>query len=580
MPPLDETRKTRAARTRVGLLQVLVLWLALALGEAARAAPIDGGMPLIPGAFCGFVVPCTRIGEIGLHIAALGSLHMDKERSSVDMQGALRGSVTFLDVAEIGGVLAGHVGRGFDGALYRATAPASIYARVRLLPLPLPILQGASFRLTAQWQHDFVTERLGGDLPDARSKSTLSVTAGRSLGPVDLDGSVGFVLLPRPDDRPQLAAYQVSAALSVWLKRPQTATPTDQFRLHAEGLAQFSLDPHVAARTTVLFGVLGLTHTGYGGGLALGPERSGAQTGLRVLANLQFSWGPHVRNPWAEKKAAEPKQTPQWVWTLLGAIDPVLRSDGCVWTDATPKIPSHKWFCIGTPDPFDTHMIVLKDGQRLPVGTHLQEHGAVLRLNDGTKVIEIPSDAKFQMDVERYVEALLEADERSGGPDRALCEGRVGIAPRGISPGLESVHVNDDMGGGAAALGMAIYQAIICNPDVQAEGLWPFLLARGLRRGPLRARPLMLSEPRKKPTSGGGTQPTPTADVAEHVTPAFVPKAAMLTSQSRQHIFEGEINSAGRAIGWHHEPSGKRSRGTYVLEGTRSAPDGHGVYTA
>ena len=86
--------------------------------------------------------------------------------------------------------------------------------RLRLLPLPLPILQGASFRLTAQWQHDFVTERLGGDLPDARSKSTLSVTAGKSLGPVDLDGSVGFVLLPRPDDRPQLAAYQVSAALS------------------------------------------------------------------------------------------------------------------------------------------------------------------------------------------------------------------------------------------------------------------------------------------------------------------------------------------------------------------------------
>ena len=67
MQRLDETRKTRAARTRVGLWRVLVLWLALALGGTAHAAPRDGGMPLISGAFCGFVVPCTRVGEIGLH---------------------------------------------------------------------------------------------------------------------------------------------------------------------------------------------------------------------------------------------------------------------------------------------------------------------------------------------------------------------------------------------------------------------------------------------------------------------------------------------------------------------------------
>jgi hypothetical protein len=49
----------------------------------------------------------------------------------------------------------------------------------------------------------------------------------------------------------------------------------------------------------------------------------------------------------------------------------------------------------------------------------------------------------------------------------------------------------------------------------------------------------------------------------------------------RSHIFFGEVDTKqGRSLGWHYEPSADRTKGTYVKEGTRSAPDKHGVYEA
>jgi hypothetical protein len=68
--------------------------------------------------------------------------------------------------------------------------------------------------------------------------------------------------------------------------------------------------------------------------------------------------------------------------------------------------------------------------------------------------------------------------------------------------------------------------------------------------------------------------------VAEHTQPAHVPKTFSLTSESRKHIFEGEINRHGEATGFHHEPSGQPNKGPYVIEETRSAVDKHRVYTA
>ena len=49
---------------------------------------------------------------------------------------------------------------------------------------------------------------------------------------------------------------------------------------------------------------------------------------------------------------------------------------------------------------------LLSSGLRLPVGTHLWEHGTVLRINDGTKVAEIPLSARFHKAVLDHVDAL------------------------------------------------------------------------------------------------------------------------------------------------------------------------------
>jgi len=48
----------------------------------------------------------------------------------------------------------------------------------------------------------------------------------------------------------------------------------------------------------------------------------------------------------------------------------------------------------------------------------------------------------------------------------------------------------------------------------------------------------------------------------------------------RTHLFSGEVDKWGESKGWHHEASGAKSKGTYVIESTRSAPDANGVYRA
>jgi hypothetical protein len=89
-------------------------------------------------------------------------------------------------------------------------------------------------------------------------------------------------------------------------------------------------------------------------------------------------------------------------------------------------------------------------------------------------------------------------------------------------------------------------------------------LGKGLRRGALRYRG----------QTGDGE------GVLEHAQPVK-PLPAALPSDVRSHIFHGEVDTkGGRSLGWHYEPSADRAKGTYVKEGTRSAPDKYGVYKA
>ncbi|MBL9006692.1 MAG: hypothetical protein JNJ46_20720, partial [Myxococcales bacterium] len=300
----------------------------------AQTTPMVVGTLLQPGAPCGFIAPCTRIGEIGLHLTALSSLRTDKDRSFVDVQGHARLSITFLDLAEIGTTFAGHIGRDRKDRFFAISSPATIYARLRLLPLPfLRPLSGGFLRLALHAQHDFVDANFGEHESPGIARTTLHIVGGKSYGPIDLDGSVGFVLAPRGDRSLQQSAFQLGFAASYWFARPDPQQPRDQLRLQLEALYQFAQDTRFSTQGTLLAGLLGMSRNGFGGRFAVGPEFIDQDVGVRVMGGVQFSWGPHVRNPWAEKKAAEPKETPAWIWTLLGAIDPILREDGCVWTD-------------------------------------------------------------------------------------------------------------------------------------------------------------------------------------------------------------------------------------------------------
>jgi len=472
---------------------------------SAQPVPTGSRLLLLPGTTCGFIAPCTRIGEIGLHISALTSFRTDRDRSFVDAQGQLRGAITFLDLAEIGTQFAGHIGRDRAGYFFAQSSPASLYARLRLLPLPFfRVLAGSNTRLVIQAQHEFVSEQLGLHEPPGVARTTLLAIGGKSYGPIDLDGSIGFVLAPNAQNRPQQATFTLGLASSYWFKRPEANRPSDQLRLQLEALYQFAQDARFSTQGTILAGLLGMTHSGFGGSIAVGPEFIEEYVGVRVLGGLQFSWGPHVRNPWAERKAAEPKETPTWIWSLLGAIDPILREDGCVWSDPTPQRPSYRMFCIGQPDPQQPGMIQLDSGRCLPVGTHLWEHGGVMRLNDGTQVAKIPLTSRFRSAVLDYVDGLLRHD-----PDPALCDGRLDPIPRGLDEGLASVVAHDDMGGSAAVMGMQLYRQITCNPEAQSSAQILSLLGKVGSRGPLRARPNLSDDrfgtPREKLRGGGGT---------------------------------------------------------------------------
>ncbi|MBL9005043.1 MAG: hypothetical protein JNJ46_12400 [Myxococcales bacterium] len=129
-------------------------------------------------------------------------------------------------------------------------------------------------------------------------------------------------------------------------------------------------------------------------------------------------------------------------------------------------------------------MILLDSGGRLPVGTHLWEHGTSLRINDGTKVAEIPLTARLHKAVLDYVDGLMRHE-----PDPKLCEGKLDPIPQGIDAGWASVVANDDFGGRAAVLGMQIYREITCNPEAQSSMQILSLIGKVGGKGPLRTKP-------------------------------------------------------------------------------------------
>ncbi|HRI52100.1 MAG TPA: EndoU domain-containing protein [Pseudomonadota bacterium] len=554
------------------------------LGLAGEARGQTAGPVLAAqGARCRFLAECSQFDAIGLHLGTSVAVRTDVRRSYVDAQGGLRLSLTAGEVAEVGAAFAGHLVAAEAGELRAVGSPISLFVRGRLLPLPWGPLAAAPLRLALGYQHELVTEPLGSGEAPGWSRGTLRLVAGQRLGRFELDGSVGLVLAQPEGERLRAVGYELAAGASLRLLGGGTSGP--ELNLTAEALARAAVGSALPSQQALLLGLLGRTASGYGGGLALGVTALEGQAGVLAMARLQISWGKAHHNPWAERKAAEPETTPAFIWMLLGAIDPVLGAQGCVWTDPKPQRPSRQWFCIGHPAPDDPGQIVLPSKQRIPVGTHLWEFGKSLWLNDGTKVVKIPLVARYRQKVWDY---LAEHWPQGGaGADPAaqpLCEGKIGLL-HGLDQGSALMVANDD-GGGAALLGAELLRELQCNPDpsLREQALQTFNvlgLARG--RGPLRARPPLsdrLNEgaegaaaPRR---TGGGAKE---ASVAEHTVPPRL-GPAIVSDKVRKHILTGELTKEGEAKGWHYEPTGEAQKGTYVLEATRSPVDEHGVYAA
>ncbi len=204
--------------------QSTILFCLLSLLAAAPSALADPAPPLWPsplahGARCGFVTDCTRFDQLALHVALHGTLRTNAPRSYVDALGAVRLSLTAFDVAEAGAAFAGHVADTDTGAPRLASAPLSLFVRLRLLPLPLGLLAASSLQLAVSYQHDLLVTGLGAEEPPGQSRGTLRVIGGRALGPVEVEGSLGVAFLPAADGRLRPAALDLGAAASLWFWR-------------------------------------------------------------------------------------------------------------------------------------------------------------------------------------------------------------------------------------------------------------------------------------------------------------------------------------------------------------------------
>jgi hypothetical protein len=177
-------------------------------------------------------------------------------------------------------------------------------------------------------------------------------------------------------------------------------------------------------------------------------------------------------------------------------------------------------------------------------------------------VADIPVRVQIQEGILRALIGFLKTERRRTGKDCWLREDLYQIAQLG--PGFRSVFQNDDFGGTAAQLGVDLTRYVTCS-DAGDEGTLGALAMLG------RLRPGALGKPLKRRGNLDG-------DIADHVVPP--PHPQPLSNEVRAHILYGNVKKDGNSVGWHHEPSGDPSKGTHVIDGTRSVPDRNGVYVS
>lgn len=222
----------------------------------------------------------------------------------------------------------------------------------------------------------------------------MSLLAGRSLGPVDLD--VGAAVEVGDTLRRAVMAHGSVALRLFGLARP--LAPDEQLRVVLQAAYRWPLPGDPSPADAYVLGCFEYkTHSGYRFGVSAGPYLLGSRAGGMGLVTFSVAWGPRYRNPLAESIASQPPWIPRF-WMDLFHVDPVLGPDGCIRTDPSP-IGQRVIKCIGTPDSRDPKQIVLPDGRRYPVGEH------VWIRNDGILVTQRQEELG-QLDAKATKEAI------------------------------------------------------------------------------------------------------------------------------------------------------------------------------
>jgi hypothetical protein len=521
-------------------------------GQPARPAddPLFFSLPVALSPSCGFVGGCARFDAISLKAGTIGVVRGRGDPRFAALSGWVFASVAFLDLAEIGGAFGGHATRDEDGVFHGATMPAFLHAKLRVYPLPWQkILDRGGLQLGISYQRSFVSEKLGAAEPPGFGLNTMSLLASRSFGPVDVDLGVAALVGGENDNLRRAVMVHGTAALRLFgLARP--IAPDEQLRVVMQAVYRFPLPGDSSPSDAyVLAGVEFQTHSGYRFGVAAGPHLLGSRAGGMGMFTFSVAWGPRYRNPLGEYWASKPAWIPK-IWMDLWHIDPILGPDGCIRTDPSPR---GQWIikCVGKPDPNDPKTIVLDDGRRFPVGTRTWIR------NDGVLITQRQEEIA-QLDAQATKEALF--FQRLAYEAAQKCEVSESVLEQANRAGLFALAVAMESAPGLA-LGEWLRRVDKCGLAAASDGGILPPLGRGAATRNLGRQPGF---------GHGGT--------AEHTQPVQ-PVTAPLGDRSRSHIYYGDVNK-GKSHGWHYEPSADPKKGTYVIEGTRSAPDKHGVYEA
>ena len=548
-----------------------LLWLLWSLRlPSVVFADTSSRAPLLPalasGVPCGLIGDCARFDALGVHVGSTLGIAQSPSRTLL-LAGRARVSVSMLDALDVSVSLGAQHDRAQQDASLSAQ-PLSLGVRLRLWPW----FDRAGPDLALSLTQTVPSRWLGSG--EARPETSVSLAGTKLWRWLQLDGSVGLWWL---DGVPKPLGLRMSASSFVRLyQTPDPTLPRDSYRAGLQASALFPVDVSAfAAQTTALAVFEAATDRGLRFALGIGAATEGRHVGGLALAQLSYSWGLRYRN---RDGRAGIGGMPDWYldWFM---VDPILEADGCIYTDPS-SIGRLKILCVGEPDPIDKDTIVHRDGRRFPVGLHvwIDKTDGTLMTED-RQILARPDEktAKLAIVVQQLVEVIKRREQASGKP----CFLRGGILHAVSDASLASMVAYDEHGGGASLLGYELARMIFCDAEPLAGGVpSPLsLLGKGLRGSRSMAgekvrdviehdRPTAPSAPTKPAPASAATN----ADSASEA-------ASLLTDKGRGHIFHGDVDpKRGKATGWHYEPSGDKAKGTYILEGTRSPPDDHGVY--